>query len=94
LLLITGSDFKSSCQFKDEKLAFRFEFILINFIESYDQVGQQFPGGGLDDSRKHSDGLNGLFTGKTALKDPIADDHHRRVGTSQDQSIDNNLAVE
>jgi len=62
-------------------------------ISIYDQVDQKLLGGGLDGGGQHSDSLDGLFTLETALKDPVADDHQRRVGAGKHQGIQDHLAA-
>ena len=54
----------------------------------YNQVRQELLGGSLDGGGQHGDSLDGLFTLKTALEDPVADDHQGWIGAAgDDQSI-------
>ncbi len=66
----------------------------IELSRTYDEAVEHVLGGGLDSSDEEGNSLDGLFTGDAAPQDQIADDHQSGVGSRQNQSIHNDLAVE
>ena len=60
---------------------------------SYQEADEKFLGGSLDSSGQEGDGLDGLLSADLSLQDAVTDDNKGGVGSGQNQSIDQNLAV-
>lgn len=60
---------------------------------SYDEVGEELLGRGLDGAGQRGNGADGLLALEAATDDPIADDHEGGIGAGVDEGINHHLTA-
>ena len=67
---------------------------MLTTINAYKESNEELLGGSFNGGREGGDSLSGLLDSEVALGDVIADDQESGVGASQDQSVEENLAID